>query len=84
MKPVLVDTGFIVATLDRADRHHAQCLEVGDSLTAPLITCEAVIAESCHLLRHLHGAGERRVASREPRNQRNRLRALGAVANPRA
>ena len=58
MKPVLLDTGFIVARLDRSDRHHAQCLVVGDSLTEPLITCEAVIAESCHLLRHLNGAKE--------------------------
>lgn len=58
MKPVLVDTGFIVARLDRSERNHAQCLEVGDSLTEPLITCEAVIAESCHLLRHLKGAKE--------------------------
>jgi predicted nucleic acid-binding protein len=58
MKPVLVDTGFIVARLDRSDRNHAQCLEVGDLLTEPLVTCEPVIAESCHLLRHLKGAKE--------------------------
>jgi predicted nucleic acid-binding protein len=58
MKPVLVDTGFLVARLDRSDQHHAQCLVIGDSLMEPLITCEAVIAESCHLLRHLKGAKE--------------------------
>src|SRR5947207_896299 len=58
MKPVLLDTGFIVARLDRADRNHAQCLAVGDLLTEPLLTCEAVLAESCHLLGHLRGAKE--------------------------
>src|SRR5207249_4559912 len=56
MTPVLVDTSFIVASLDRSEQNHAQCVEVGASVTGPLITCEAVIAESCHLLRHLRGA----------------------------
>lgn len=56
MKPVLVDTGFIVATLDRSERNHTQCVEIGDSLQEPFITCETVIAESCHLLRRLPGA----------------------------
>jgi uncharacterized protein len=56
MKPVLVDTGFIVARLDRSENCHEQCLGVVDALDGPLITCEAVIAESCHLLRHLKGA----------------------------
>lgn len=27
-----------------------------DALLVPLITCEAVIVESCHLLRHVDGA----------------------------
>ncbi len=58
MKPTLVDTGFIVARLDRSDQHHRQSVKVGDSFDGPLITCETVIAESCHLLRHLDGAQE--------------------------
>jgi predicted nucleic acid-binding protein len=56
MKPVLVDTGFIVAQLDRSEKRHQQCLGVEDGLDGPLITCEGVIAESCHLLRHVNGA----------------------------
>jgi predicted nucleic acid-binding protein len=58
VKPVLVDASFIVARLDRRQIHHAQCLSALDDLDGPLITCEAVIAESCHLLRHVHGAKE--------------------------
>ncbi|MBI5761318.1 MAG: PIN domain-containing protein [Planctomycetales bacterium] len=57
MTPVLLDTGCIVALLDRSERHHEQCVEVLSALEAPLITCEAVIAECCHLLRQLPGAG---------------------------
>jgi predicted nucleic acid-binding protein len=58
VKPVLLDTGVIVAWLDRSERHHRQCVEAFENLTLPLMTCEAVIAESCYLLRNLHGATE--------------------------
>ena len=58
MTPVLLDTGCIVALLDRSERHHRQCVEIVSGLDAPLITCEAVIAESCYLLRNLAGARE--------------------------
>jgi len=53
--PVLVDTGFIVARLDRRERYHAQCLAALDGLEDRLITCEAVIVESYYILRHLAG-----------------------------
>ena len=56
MKPVLIDTGCIVALLDRSERHHQRCVEVVTELSAPLATCEAVIAESCYLLRRMKGA----------------------------
>ena len=58
MKPVLLDTGVIVALLDRSERLHRACAGVIRGLQAPLITCEAVIAESCYLLRNLSGASE--------------------------
>ena len=58
MKPVLLDTGVIVALLDRSERHHRACAEAVRGLAAPLITCEAAIAESCYLLRNLPGAAE--------------------------
>ena len=58
MKPVLLDTGVIVALLDRSEKFHKRCAETIQELQAPLITCEAVIAESCYLLRNLSGAAE--------------------------
>jgi uncharacterized protein len=58
VKPVLLDTGVIVALLDRSERLHRACAGAVRELQAPLITCEAVIAESCYLLRNLSGASE--------------------------
>lgn len=58
MKPLLLDTGAIVALLDRSERLHRACAGAVRELNAPLITCEAVIAESCYLLRNLSGASE--------------------------
>jgi len=48
--PVLLDTGVIIALFDRRERHHIRCLHLVESLERPFVTCEAVIAESCHLL----------------------------------
>ncbi len=58
MTPVLIDTSVIVALIDQDARLHARCAEFVLAQTAPLITCEAVIAESCHLLRRYHGGAE--------------------------
>jgi uncharacterized protein len=58
VKPVLIDTGVIVALLDRGEKQHNACVETVQGLAAPLVTCEAVIAESCFLLRALRGASE--------------------------
>ncbi len=58
MKPVLFDTGVIVALLDRSEKTHVACAEAVHSSEAPLITCEAVIAEACYLLRNLPGAAD--------------------------
>lgn len=58
MRPVLLDTGVIVALLDRSERLHSACAEAVQNLRTPMITCEAVIAESCYLLRNLPGACE--------------------------
>jgi predicted nucleic acid-binding protein len=58
VKPVLLDTGVIVALLDRDEQWHAAVVEAIAELRSPLVTCEAVIAESCYLLRRLSGAPE--------------------------
>ena len=44
--------------MDRSEKNHHACAEAVHSLEAPLITCEAVIAEACYLLRGLPGAAE--------------------------
>ena len=45
----LVDTGAILALLDRSDRWHRLCVETFSSLHLPLLTSEAVLAELFHL-----------------------------------
>lgn len=57
MKPVvLLDTGPLVAFLHAGDNHHRWAREQFRQFEAPLLTCEAVIAESCHLLRRIPDA----------------------------
>jgi len=56
LTPILLDTGVIVALLDRSERQHKACVDALAEISAPLVTCEAVIAESCYLLRKLTGA----------------------------
>jgi uncharacterized protein len=53
-----LDSGVIVALLDRSERNHAICVAAIQESPAPLVTCEAVIAESCYLLRGHAGAAE--------------------------
>ena len=42
----IADTGFIVAFGNRDDRHHRWALDLAATITEPLLTCEAVLAES--------------------------------------
>jgi len=56
MRSVLLDTGVIVALLDRSERCHATCVAAVAEVQAPLVTCEPVIAEACYLLRRLPAA----------------------------
>jgi predicted nucleic acid-binding protein len=49
---IVLDTGPIVALLNRRDAHHDWARDVLESLRGPFTTCEAVIAEACYLLRH--------------------------------
>lgn len=58
MTPVLLDRGCIVALLDRSEHNHRACVEAVDDIDAPLVTCEAAIAEACYLLRGVAGAAE--------------------------
>jgi len=42
----IVDTGFVVAFLNRRDRHHEWADQIGLLASGPLLTCEAVLAEA--------------------------------------
>jgi uncharacterized protein len=53
--PTIVDTGPLVAFLNRQDQHHAWARAQMEVLDPPLLTCEAVLAEACHLLRQAPG-----------------------------
>ena len=58
MKPILVDASVIVASLVKTEKHHQVCAEAIRQAEGALLTCDAVIVESCHLLRHIDGAAE--------------------------
>ena len=47
----LIDTGAIVALLDRNDRWHAACEAAFGQVSVPFITSEAVLTEVFHLVR---------------------------------
>jgi predicted nucleic acid-binding protein len=53
MRAVIVDTGPLVAFFDRAERHHRWVAERIEELQAPLLICEAVLAEAMYLLARL-------------------------------
>ncbi|HEV2330870.1 MAG TPA: PIN domain-containing protein [Verrucomicrobiae bacterium] len=42
----IADTGFLVAFASHNDAHHDWALTVAEQLTEPLLTCEAVLAET--------------------------------------
>ena len=55
---VLLDTGPLVALLDRSDAHHAWAVEQMRNVTLPLLTADAVVTEAAYLTRRLAGAWE--------------------------
>jgi uncharacterized protein len=46
----LIDTGAILALLDRSDRWHNSCVDAFHQLRLPLLTSEAVLTELFHLV----------------------------------
>ncbi len=47
----IIDTGPLVAYLNRNDHYHAWAVAQLKLIRAPLYTCEAVLSENCFLLR---------------------------------
>ena len=54
-RKVLLDTGPLVAYLDRRDKMHNWSITLLKDIEAPLLTSEAVISETCFLLRGVDG-----------------------------
>ena len=52
---VLLDTGPLVASLNRRDEFHEWARAQMANLAPPLLTCEAVLTETCYLLRDIAG-----------------------------
>jgi len=55
-RPVIIDTGPLVAALSRRERHHAWARAQFSHIEPPFVTCESVISEACFLVQSVdHG-----------------------------
>ena len=54
---IIADTGFWLALVNEADKHHAAARARLSDLTQPLITTWPVVTETCHLLMRECGPG---------------------------
>ena len=54
----IVDTGPLVALLDRRDRYHSWAREILEPLEPPVFTCEPVLTEACFLFRGVGGLSD--------------------------
>lgn len=50
---VIVDTGVLIALIDRRDHYHPWVTEQLKQIAPPLLTCEAVISETWFLLKRV-------------------------------
>jgi uncharacterized protein len=55
---VIVDTGPLVALLNRRERHHAWASKVMDTIEPPIFTCDPVLSEACFLLQDAEGGSD--------------------------
>lgn len=53
---VIIDTGVLVAYLNQREQFHNWAKIELNKIKPPLLTCEAVIVESCFLLQNAYGA----------------------------
>ncbi|HMD54537.1 MAG TPA: PIN domain-containing protein [Phycisphaerae bacterium] len=58
-RPVIADTGPLVAFLVDSEPRHLWAVEQFKSLPAPFLTCEPVLTETFHLLSHTRGGRQR-------------------------
>lgn len=55
MTAIVVDTGPLVALLNRRERHHSWVVETMDAIEPPIFTCDPVLSEACFLLADTDG-----------------------------
>ena len=55
---MLLDTGPLVAYLNRREMHHEWAVTAWQKISPPLLTCEAVLSEACFLLQGLGKASQ--------------------------
>src|SRR5256885_2155436 len=66
MHDAIVDTGPLVAFLDRSEQHHHWVAKQIEELDPPLLVCEPVLAEALHLLARFPAARKWRAQYRGP------------------
>lgn len=54
-KQIITDTGFLVALINKSEDYHDWAVQAANDLHLPFVTCEAVITETCFLLRDIYG-----------------------------
>lgn len=58
MNHEVLDTGPLVAFLNRRDRYHAWAVAEFDTISPPIATCDAVLSEACFLVRNIPGGAD--------------------------
>lgn len=58
IRGVLLDTGPLVAFLNRRDEYHEWALAQWGQIAPPMATCEAVLSEACFLLGRMPSGSE--------------------------
>jgi predicted nucleic acid-binding protein len=51
---IIIDTGFLVALLNRTEQSHTWVKTQLSNISSPLLTCEPVITETCFLLQKIY------------------------------
>ena len=59
---VIADTGPLVALLNRRDRAHAWSVRQLETMTEPLVTCDAVLSEAFFLLKRSTDSGVKQLS----------------------
>ncbi len=54
-RKIILDTGVLVAILDKSDSHHNWAVQEWGNIAKPVFTCEAVISEACFILKDIYG-----------------------------